>query len=126
MGWWDLEDRALQIQVGTFGEPVTVYVAGAPPEGFATRGVFEAPAASADLGLHRDVSDEAPWIGFRVRELPGGARPRLGDRVAVRGADWEITDLYAVDAGGHIRCRLFRAGPWAPCPPPPLLPAPPP
>jgi len=119
MAWWDLEDAALKIEIATFGEPATVYFSGAPPAGLAVVGVFDAPTVAADLGLTRDLSDQAPWIGFRVADLPGGALPRLGDRLTVRGADWEVSDL-ASDGGGHVRCRLFRSGPWAPCPPPPL------
>jgi len=123
VGWWDLEDQALQIELATFGEPATVFFGSAPPEGFPTRGIFDAPAASADVGLHRDLSDQAPWIGFRAAELPGGQLPRLGDRLVVRGVAWEVTDL-APDGGRHVRCRLFRLGAWAPTPPPALLPAP--
>lgn len=123
MGWWDLEVAALQIQESTFSEPATVYFAGAPPEGFATRGIFDAPPVSSDLGLARDLSDQAPWIGFYVAELPGGQLPRLGDRLVVRGVDWEIVDV-APDGGGHVKCRLYRSGPWGPCPPPPLVAAP--
>jgi hypothetical protein len=122
VGWWDLEDAALQIQEQTFSEPVT-YLTGAPPDGFPTRGIFDVPPVAADLGLARDLSDQAPWVGFRVAELPGGTLPRLGDRLTVRGVDWEVSDIQP-DGGGHVRCRLFRSGPWAPCPPPPLDPAP--
>jgi hypothetical protein len=119
VGWWDLEDAALQIEMATFSEPAVVFFAAAPPAGAPVRGVFDAPAMHADLGLHRDLSDQAPWIGFRVSELPGAALPRLGERVDVRGVSWEITDLEP-DGGNHVKCRLYRLGPWAPCPPPPL------
>jgi hypothetical protein len=115
VGWWDREDAALQIQQQTFSEPVTVFFTGAPPEGLATRGIFDAPPVSSDLGLARELSDQAPWIGFRVVELPGGQLPRLGDRLVVRGVDWEVSDVQP-DGGGHVKCRLFRAGPWTPCP----------
>jgi hypothetical protein len=122
-GWWDHVDRALQVQRDTFGEPVVVYFGGAAPEGAAVTGVFEAPPAHADLGLQRELSNQAPWLGLRVADLPGGAIPPLSGKVSVRGVDWEITDIDA-DGSGHVRCRLDRLGDWAPTPPPPLAPVP--
>jgi hypothetical protein len=105
----------------TFGEPdpVTVFFAAAPPEGFATRAIFDAPAVSVDLGLHRELSDQAPWIAFRIAELPGGQLPRQGERLTCRGVDWEIADVRP-DGDHHVKCHLFRLGPWAPIPPPRL------
>jgi hypothetical protein len=121
VSFWDLVDAALAVQLTTFGEPdpVVVFFAAAPPEGYATRGIFDAPAIAADVGLHREVSDQAPWIAFRVAELPGGQLPRLAERLTVRGVDWEIADVHP-DGDGHVKCRLFRLGPWAPVPPPRL------
>jgi len=120
-GFWAAVDRALVVQRNTFGEPAVVFFAGAPPDGLTVVGVFDCPDATADLGLHRDLSDQAPWIGFRVLDLPGAALPLQGDRVQVRGVDWEVTDVQS-RGDTHVRCRLFRAGYWAPTPLPPLEP----
>jgi len=122
-GWWDIEDAALQTQLATFGEPVLVFFAGAPPEGFATRGVFVAPFATSDLNLTRELSNQAPWLGVRVFELPNQALPRQGDTLAVRGLQWEVTDIVP-DESGHAKLRLFQLGPWQPTPLPPLAAAP--
>jgi hypothetical protein len=121
MSFWDLVDAALAIQLTTFGEPdpVIVYFAAAPPEGFATRGIFDAPPATVDLGLHRELSDQAPWIAFRRAELPGGQLPKQGERLTVRGDDWEIVDVQT-DGDSRVRCNLLRLGPYAPVPPPRL------
>jgi len=115
--WWPEVDTALQIQMATFGEPVLLQYAGA--QGIPITGVFDAPPASADLGMVAGVSNQAAWLGLRVRDLPSARAPYQGDCVEIRGATWEVADVQP-DGSGHIRLQLFRVGPGDTAPLPPL------
>jgi len=119
MGWWDLQDAALVVQMNTFGEPVVWYPPAGPPEGIVGRAIFDEPPRHTDLGLVMGLTDQIPWCGVRVLELPDGYTPRQGERVGIRGADWEIADL-SPDGGGHVRMRLLRVGAGSTGPLPPL------
>lgn len=128
LGFWNHQDRALERQMWAFGEPVTLFVPGGDPVGVAIRGVFDAPPSHADLAMGVELSNQAPWVGFRVLELPDADLPRQGWQFDARGARWEITDVEP-DGGGHVRCRCFRIGPGSTAPLPPVdqpAPIPPP
>jgi hypothetical protein len=120
MDWWDHVDDALRVQLDTFGEPIVLVA----PDGTETPavGVFDAPPATADLGTVAGVSNQAAWLGLRVRDLPGALAPYQGDRIDIRGASWEVADVQP-DGSGHVRCQLFRIGPGDTAPLPPLTPA---
>jgi hypothetical protein len=127
LGFWSYQDRLLERCEWAFAESVTLY-APAPAVGLAiVRGIFDTPPTRSDLALLADLSNQAPWVGFRVVELPGGALPEQGQQIEARGALWEIVNVQP-DGGGHVRCQLFRvgAGSTAPLPPAdPLAPIPP-
>ena len=112
-----------------FGEPITLY----PASGGATtpigivRGIFDTPPQRSDLDLLADVSNQGPWVGFRVVELPSAELPVQGQQLEARGALWEIVNVRP-DGGGHVRCELFRVGDGSTSPLPPadpLAPIPP-
>jgi hypothetical protein len=98
---------------------VILFVPGGDPTGFAGRGIFDSPPAHADLAMGVELSNQAPWVGFRVVELPDAAIPTQGMQLEARGARWEVTDVEA-DGGGHVKCRIFRVGPGSTAPLPPV------
>jgi hypothetical protein len=118
--WWDQVDHALQVQVDTFGEPVTLYTPTAPPAGYPVLGIFDTPPARGDLGLTVDLSNQSPWVSFRVLDLPNAALPEQGWQFEARGALWEVVDIEP-DGSGHVKCRAFRVGAGSSSPLPPLL-----
>lgn len=122
MPWWDLHDRMLERHMGAFGEAVTLFPLGGGSVGVPLRGIFDTPPERADLNLLRDLSNQAPWVDFRVLELPDTELPEQGSQLEIRGARWEVVDV-APDGGGQVRCRLFRVGPGSTAPLP-LLAAP--
>lgn len=119
--WWDQQDRLLERCVATFGEPVLFFSRYADPVvGVWLRGIFDTPPERADLSLMRELSNQAPWVAFRVLELPENELPEQGEQFEARGARWEIVDVEP-DGGGHVRCRAFRVGPGSTAPLPPVL-----
>src|SRR5262245_42224628 len=104
-----------------FGEPVVLFPErpGADPAGYAVRGIFDTPPEQAGMGLTVALSNQAPWIGFRVLELPDAELPEQGMQFEARGARWEVVDVQP-DGGGHVRCQVFRVGPGATAPLPPV------
>jgi hypothetical protein len=82
---------------------------------------LDSPPAHADLAMGVELTNQAPWVGFRVVELPDAAFPVQGMQLEARGARWELVDVEA-DGGGHVKCRLFRVGPGSTAPLPPVDP----
>jgi hypothetical protein len=119
LGFWNYHDLALDRWLWAFGEPVTVYPEGMDPAGYAVRGIFDCPPEHTALGLERDVSNQAPWVSFRVLELPDAALPEQGLVFEARATRWEVSDVEP-DGGGHVRCRCFRLGPGSSAPLPPV------
>jgi hypothetical protein len=118
-GFWNHHDRLLERTMWAFGEAVVVFPVGGDPAGYAVRGVFDSPPAHTDLAMGVELSNQAPWVGFRVVELPEAAYPEQGMLLEARGARWEVSDVEA-DGGGHVKCRLFRVGPGSLAPLPPV------
>lgn len=118
-GFWNVQDRALERQMWAFGEPVVLFIPGGDPTGVAVRGIFDSPPAHADLALNVELSNQRPWVSFRVVELPDAQQPGEGWQLEIRGARWEVSDVEP-DGGGHVRCRVFRVGPGSTAPLPPV------
>ena len=123
-GFWNKQDLLLERAMWAFAEPVVLFVPGGDPAGVAVRGIFDSPHAHSDLALGVELSNQAPWVGFRIVELPDSELPGQGWQFDARGARWEVSDVEA-DGGGHVRCRAFRVGPGSTAPLPPVdVPAP--
>jgi hypothetical protein len=119
LGFWNYQDRLLERCEWAFAEPVVLYPAGKDPAGYPVRGIFDTPPEHADLGLTRDLSNQAPWVAFRVVELPDVELPQQGMQFEARAARWEVVDVEP-DGSGHVRCRAFRIGPGSTAPLPPV------
>jgi hypothetical protein len=120
LGFWNYHDRLLERCEWAFAEPVIVFPAGKNPAGYAVRGIFDTPPERADLGLSSGgLSNQAPWVGFRVVELPDVELPEQGMQFEARSTLWEVVDVEP-DGGGHVRCRAFRVGPGSSAPLPPV------
>jgi hypothetical protein len=119
LGFWNHQDRALERHMWAFAEPIIVYPEGKDPAGYVVRGIFDSPPEAADLGLTRGLSNQAPWVDFRVVELPDCELPEQGMQFEARAARWEIVDVQP-DGGGQVHCRCFRVGPGSTAPLPPV------
>lgn len=119
LGFWNKQDLALERQMWAFAEPVLLFVPGGDPAGAAVRGIFDSPPAHADLAIGVELSNQAPWVGFRILELPNAEMPAQGWQFEARGARWEVSDVEP-DGGGHVKCRCFRVGPGSTAPLPPV------
>src|SRR4029434_11044675 len=105
-GFWDHHDRLLDACLFSFGEPVVVYPAGKNPGRYGVRGIYDAAPMHLDAALTVTLSNQSPWVAFRVLELPDAELPLQGMQVEVRAARWEIVDVEP-DGGGHVFFRLL-------------------
>lgn len=119
LGFWNHVDRLHAIAEWAFAEPVVIFPEGKDPAGYAVRGIFDTPPEHAGLGLTEPLSNQAPWIAFRVLELPDQELPEVGMQFEARAARWEVSDVQP-DGGGHVRCQVFRVGPGSTAPLPPI------
>ena len=119
LGFWNHVDRLHERCEWAFAEPIVIYPEGKDPAGYAVRGIFDTPPEQAGLGLGVPLSNQGPWIGFRVLELPDQEVPEQGTQFEARAARWEIVDVQP-DGGGHVLCRCFRVGPGSTAPLPPI------
>lgn len=120
LGYWNYQDRALERCLWAFAEPVVVFPEGKDPAGYAVRGIWETPATQAPLGLpNQGLSNQSTTIAFRILELPDAEIPTQGLQVEARATRWEVVDVEQ-DGGGWVHCRLFKIGPGALAPLPPV------
>ena len=98
MGWPELVSGVHQASLATFGESVTLRLAGQPE--VVVRGVFTSRYHVAEVGQEAGVSSSTPAVGLLEADLPAEVSPT--DEVDVRGTTYVVHEIQPDGEGWTI------------------------